>query len=176
MGWRCFFVRKQLALLVGDDLPDRPKRAVKAHLDACPTCRRHLAVLKGSRAAMLQGVAEHSAGGASLWPAIRSRLEHTSDQRPAQQSWLPIGSLAVASVALAVMLWEQSIGSTMLRPISTERIAPSTGQLVSGQTSEVNGQSSESPWLAEWRSEGAGGRSDFLLEPALPVGYSTREF
>ena len=100
MAWRCFLVRKQLALLVGDDLAAGQKQSAKAHLDVCPSCRQHFAALERSRAVILQCQAEHPPIGPSLWPRLQSRLAHAEVSQPVQSAWLPLGALAAACVAM----------------------------------------------------------------------------
>lgn len=43
---KCQKVKKQLILLVGDDLPERKKNSVESHLKHCPTCMAQLEELK----------------------------------------------------------------------------------------------------------------------------------
>src|SRR2546425_8758570 len=98
IAWRCLGIRKQLALLAGDDLPDSEKSRVWAHLNSCPRCHEHMAALRRAREAMLCSEAGDAQESPSLWPSLRSQLNERVQRRralePAQRSWLPIAALA----------------------------------------------------------------------------------
>lgn len=71
----CRKARKLMALFVGDDLGPRRTRAVRAHLDACPACRRELEELRQALAefkaeARRDAVPDWSAGE---WRALMAR-------------------------------------------------------------------------------------------------------
>ena len=176
MGWRCFIVRKQLALFVGDDLTDGQKRTVKTHLEVCPSCRLHLAALQRSREAMLQCVAEHSLPGPSLWLSLRNRLEPPVHSRPVQLSWLPLGALAAASVAIAVMLWDHRGGPAPALPV----VVGGSSELTARQALMTDLGDSGGMLAFPWPGEGAGqsipARAQFLLEQAHPFGNAPAEF
>ncbi|GEM_PF-6707563 len=108
MGWRCYWVRKQLSLDVGDDLPASDRAAIEKHLAACEVCRSYRESLERSRDAMLVTRDEFLAASSSesLWPAMQLRLPHTRDTM--RRSWMPAGAMAAASVAIAVLMVDRS--------------------------------------------------------------------
>ena len=175
MGWRCFIVRRQLALFVGDDLTDGQKRTVETHLEVCPSCRLQFAALQRSREAMLQCGVEHSPIGPSLWPRLRSRLEPAELSRPVQPSLLPLGALAAASVAIAVMLWNGSGKSISATSVPHGSSSVTGGQALMTNLSEYGGVSA-SAWPTERAGQSIPARAQFLLEQAHPFEQSPAEF
>ncbi|MBI3464222.1 MAG: zf-HC2 domain-containing protein [Planctomycetes bacterium] len=175
MGWRCFIVRKQLALFVGDDLSDSQKRTVQSHLELCPSCRLHYAALQRVREVMVQCGEENSQFGPSLWPSLRNRLEPAEFSRPVQPAWLPLGALAAASVAIAVMLWDHR-GA----PAPSLSVLRGSSDLTAGQALMTNqsdyGGVSASPWPADRVGQSIPARAQFLLEQAHPFGHAPAEF
>lgn len=72
----CHRVRKLIPLSTGDDLRPRLARAVRAHIDACPACRRELeefqeAMAGLKAAAKEEGVPDWSEGE---WKTIMARV------------------------------------------------------------------------------------------------------
>jgi hypothetical protein len=61
---KCHNVKELIPLAVGDDLRPRLGRAVRAHVDACPDCRKEL---EGTRLALAQVKAAAKAEGTPDW-------------------------------------------------------------------------------------------------------------
>lgn len=124
MGWRCRRVRRLLALYVGDDLTEPERRAAEAHVAACPNCRAYLASLERSRDSLLQCRTQTSGDetSPSLWPALKNRLQAAPPAAPRRNSWLPVGAMTAATVAIAVVLWNRPAAS-----LPSVRSVPSSG-------------------------------------------------
>jgi len=79
----CRKVRQLLPLAVGDDLGPRRARAARAHLDACPACRRELEELRQALAefkaeARREAVPDWSAGE---WKSLMARAAQGARRR-----------------------------------------------------------------------------------------------
>ncbi len=179
MGWRCVRVRRQLALLVGDDLPEREKASVESHLSRCASCREHQASLQRCRDAFVGLRAEtvDSKLADLLWPGLRGRLTSVETSR-SRRAWLPVGAMAAASIAMGVVL--------LNRPATLEPVQSESSQNFNSETPEFADLLYASR-AAELRATDSPSRSEvddapelsspyFHLESARPVGLSPREF
>ena len=180
MGWRCWCARRQLALLVGDDLSDPERRSVELHLSTCPACRERLASLERSHAAMLGdwGAAADSLADSSLWPSLRSCIAHTDLSRTQRRSLLPVGALVAASLAIATILWNRPAGHSSDLGLTLPLNSGSIGTV--GKPMDVvsvpdlwDGESLDRMDLSD---ESRMRRSHFHLERALPVGFPPHDF
>ena len=180
MGWRCVRVRRQLALLVGDDLPEREKTSVESHLTRCAGCREHRASLERSREALagLRAESAEPSSAGSLWPALRDRLASVETSRP-RRSWFPAGAMLAASIAMAIVLLNKP---AKLEPvqgesspyINSDEIAAAGDSLFTTRSAEL--RETDSPARSELDDEFQLPIPYFHLESARPVGFSPREF
>ncbi len=180
MGLRCWRVRKQLPMLLGDDLTGSQKKSVDLHVDACPDCREHLAALEHSHNLLLQcreAIGEPQEV-TSLWPAIRGQLIRVETISPPAHSWMPVGTLLAASVAIAVVLVHGTIDTS--RPPSRHSIletavlrpADDAGSTLTEFVPSVEVWPDPAALLDELRSWNA----YFHLESARPVELTPRDF
>ncbi|NTV80492.1 MAG: hypothetical protein HGA24_03615 [Candidatus Aminicenantes bacterium] len=110
----CRKIRLLMPLFAGDDLGPRRTRAVRAHVDACPACRRELeelraALIRFKAAAMDENVPDWSAGE---WKALMVRATggtprggekgRASDGRGLLPRWAAASALG-ALIGLAVL-------------------------------------------------------------------------
>src|SRR5262245_7892592 len=110
MGWRCVLFQNHLALYAGDDLSESEARAVETHLQCCPACRRRVDTLAQSRRLLTDCIAnpvDTEPLGSSMWPALASRLRERSVRQRPRASWLPMGAMVAASVAIGVVVWNR---------------------------------------------------------------------
>ena len=175
MGWRCFMIRKQLPLFVGDDLSDSQKRTVQSHVERCPSCRLQYAALQRSREALVQCGAEDLEFGPPLWPSLGSRLGSDELNKPVRPSWLPLGALAAASVAIAVMLWDHRAGPAPALSAQRGSTDLSAGRALMTNQSEYSGVS-VSHWPADRSGQPSPVRARFLLEQAHPFEHAPVDF
>lgn len=133
----CSKAKKLMALYAGSDLPERRTRAVGAHLDSCPACRKEL---EGYRRALAQVKA---AAGAELppdwsngqWQALMARVMGEATERRKEKAgrfksvprarWAVASGAAAALVLAAVMLLHKD---TSFRP-GLAASAPGAGEL-----------------------------------------------
>jgi hypothetical protein len=179
MGWRCYWVRKQLALAVGDDLPDHDQAAIEKHLNVCADCQAHRAALQRSREAMLVSRVEFDAGppSESLWPALQLRLPLTQDTP--RRSWLPAGAMAAAGVAIAVLVVDRSgdfAGSLPASPydLPAQRF-PSPTDFTGNTLDTSNRRSSRFDMPADSWDERFPGPTYFHLDGVQPLDDSPPE-
>jgi anti-sigma factor RsiW len=137
MTMTCRKARRLLALFAGDDLAPRRARAVQAHLEACPDCRRELEAL---RAALAEAKAEAGREavpewGAGEWRALMARVAgEARDGRSAERG--PGGRLprprGAAAAALGALAGLAALALLVLRPPSgpegTERADRAAGE------------------------------------------------
>lgn len=98
----CDRYRRQLALLVGNDLDPREASDVRQHLIACPACQAHWNSLQASTNVM-HSVSHQASVPASgtLWPEIRVKLAARptvlSESTP---SWFTLSAFAAVCAAV----------------------------------------------------------------------------
>jgi anti-sigma factor RsiW len=98
----CDRYRRQLALLVGNDLDPREASDVRQHLIACPGCQAHWNSLQASTN-VLYSVSHQSAVrvNGTLWPAIRAKVAARptvlSETAP---SWFTLSAFAAVCAAV----------------------------------------------------------------------------
>jgi hypothetical protein len=91
----CRRIRKLIPLAAGDDLGPRWARAVRAHVDVCPACRRELdefreAMARFKAAAREEGVPDWSEGE---WKALMARATQGARGRREKKSALGANGL-----------------------------------------------------------------------------------
>ncbi len=188
MRWRCVGMRKQLALLVGDDLPERNKRLVELHLSGCPDCQGYLASLRRARAAML--VCEEATGiTRSLWPALERRLEGAAAAPSVRAAWAPYATLVAAAAVLALLVWNRPslsrqphVGATPLYAswldgddwLTEYGAAPDRSSFLDFDAGRRG--RAQIPIRAEPVRDSSHERARFHLEQAAPFGHSAQDF
>lgn len=98
-------VRRQIALLAGDDLEGEQQDEARRFVDSCPDCRGHWLRLRGCLDVLERaGKTPESGAETSLWPVIESRLQPTVVVRRSDQfnGWIPALSMAAACIALLI--------------------------------------------------------------------------
>lgn len=111
----CRQARIELALCVGDDLPDATRREnLRRHVVQCPGCRAHYKRLRGTLQ-MLEssdGDRTYDVGG-SLWPQLSQRIrrmEETPEPTGRFNGWMPFVAVTAACALLVVVMDLQSPG------------------------------------------------------------------
>lgn len=103
----CREAKTELALLVGNDLPDPADReALKRHVSTCPTCRAQYRQLKQAFSVLEQSEKECTYETRdSLWPAVSARLtKRRSEPQLNLRKWWPLGSFLAACLLVAFFL------------------------------------------------------------------------
>jgi hypothetical protein len=176
MGWRCVWVRRQVALYVGEDLTDEEKRSVESHLRVCIPCRDHMKSLQRSRQVMVSCRSSSSEGeeAASIWPTLKSSLRHRRPQHTGS-NWLPVGAMMAACLAIGVVVWN--------RPAAIEPVTLSSGPFYSSRDLQPTWASHlASPVfqtrsdLDDWSERFLTTDAQFHLESAVPAAVSAGEF
>jgi hypothetical protein len=119
----CRKAQRLMALFAGDDLGPRLARAVRAHLDACPECRRELEAFRGSLAEFKAeaGREEVPQWGPGEWRALMDRVvgeargSGAPEARPVWRFPRPRGA---AAAALGALLGFGALALLVLRPPS----------------------------------------------------------
>ncbi|MBL8849286.1 MAG: hypothetical protein JNG89_06360 [Planctomycetaceae bacterium] len=166
----CRQARIDLALCVGEDLPEAARReSLRQHVAQCPGCRAHYKRLRG-----MQRVLESSDRnrtydvGGSLWPQLSNRIRRL-DESPGPASrfngWLPFVAVT-AACAMLVVVMDLRAPSSGHSP-STEAIPRSMlpGPSMFPGTSQHQGQNT---FLPVGRSQQ--GHAMYDLESAEPHG------
>jgi anti-sigma factor (TIGR02949 family) len=105
MSMSCDTFRLQVVHFQADELPAGERRAIEAHLEACPTCARRLELEDALLGALRQGLAREAAP-----PELRWRVQAALRREPVpwkpERRWLlgPWGAALAASLALAALL------------------------------------------------------------------------
>jgi hypothetical protein len=100
----CDRYRRQLALLVGNDLDPREAAEVRQHLGGCAACQAQWNSIQISTS-VLQSVSQQSMlpASGSLWPEVRSKLAvRPVVLKESAPSWLTIGAF---SGVCAAVVW-----------------------------------------------------------------------
>ena len=123
MGWRCVWVRRQLPLYVGEDLTERDQSCVETHLRVCHPCRNHMESLRRSRQAMIdcRSIASDKEIVPSVWPALKLCLNERSSTKSTSATWLSVGALLAASIAIGVVIWNRP---THVQPLAGFEMGP----------------------------------------------------
>lgn len=110
MMWKrkCQRVKTLLALWVGRDLDEQGEQEARRHMAECPHCRGHWQRLQSGQQALEQAGSAARSGEdrvVSLWPELRSEISARREfsQRQSVSGWFPVGALAAACVAIAVL-------------------------------------------------------------------------
>jgi hypothetical protein len=108
----CRQAKADIALWIGEDLPDRRRREeLRRHVSRCAGCRRHLKQLKGTLQVLEHADREQTYDVSdSVWPELARRIEQQSQlgSRPARfNGWLPFVAMTAACVALVVVMETQ---------------------------------------------------------------------
>lgn len=170
--WGCVLHRRKLLLLVGDDLQERERQSVEAHVRDCATCRERLASLRRSLAVLRSRAEPAGPEFVSLWPSIRGRLAHV-ETPVGGAMWSPWLALAAASVAIAVMLANRPDTSNQ-SVIVDARANPPALTWAPSRTADPGVLAG----LDRAASDDFAPQSSayFHLERAQPVGYSLKDF
>ena len=97
--------KRQIALLVGDDLEVTEQAEARQSVESCPMCREHWVRLRDCMDAIeYAGKSVDVRPGASLWPRIESQLRSSVVVRRSERfnGWVPALSMAAACIALLV--------------------------------------------------------------------------
>lgn len=144
----CSKAKKPMALYAGGDLSERRKRAVGAHLDSCPACRRELeeyrrALAQIKAAAGAEVPPDWSAGE---WRALMTRVMGEATERRKELAgrfksvprvrWAVASGAAAALVLAAVMLLQNGSG---FRPGSAAT-APGAAEPMAGVLGDPSAQ------------------------------------
>jgi hypothetical protein len=108
----CRQAKADIALWIGEDLPDRSRREeLRRHVSACSGCRTHYKQLKGTLQVLEHADREQTYDVSdSVWPELARRIEQQSQpgSRPARfNGWLPFVAMTAACVALVVVMETQ---------------------------------------------------------------------
>jgi anti-sigma factor RsiW len=138
----------------GGELPERERRAVQLHLQACAECRAEVDALR-SLLDEARFLPREIAPGRDLWAGIEARLEPRADMkviplRP-RSAWAPPRWLTLAAAALVLMIGTSATtvffmqrggpGPDTLDPIvAKQAAAPTTTALVALQPAEAEYQ------------------------------------
>lgn len=105
----CRQAKSDIALFIGDDLPDRSRREeLRRHVSACPGCRKHYKRLKGTLRVLEHADREPTYDAAdSVWPELSRRIEvqsRSGGRRARFNGWFPFVAMTAACVALVVTM------------------------------------------------------------------------
>jgi hypothetical protein len=105
----CRQAKADIALWIGDDLPDRSRREeLRRHVVACPGCRKHYKRLKGTLQVLEHADREQTYDASdSVWPELSRRIErhaHAGGRRPRFNGWFPFVAMTAACLALVVTM------------------------------------------------------------------------
>jgi hypothetical protein len=108
----CRQAKADIALWIGEDLPDRSRREeLRRHVSACHGCRSHYRRLKGTLQVLEHADREQTYDVSdSVWPELARRIEQQSDSRSRGarfNGWLPFVAMTAACVALVVVMETQ---------------------------------------------------------------------
>lgn len=105
----CRQARIDLALCVGEDLPDAARReSLKQHVAQCPGCRAHYKRLRGTLRVLESSDRDRTYDvGGSLWPQVSHRirrLEEAPQLASRFNGWLPFVAVTAACAMLIVAM------------------------------------------------------------------------
>lgn len=105
----CRQAKSDIALWIGDDLPDRSRREeLRRHVSACPGCRKHYKRLRGTLQVLEHADREQTYDASdSVWPELSRRIEVQSQsggRRARFNGWFPFVAMTAACVALVVTM------------------------------------------------------------------------
>jgi len=108
----CKQAKADIALWIGEDLPDRSRRdQLRRHVSACADCRRHYKRLKGTLQVLEHADREQTFDVSdSVWPELARRIQQNSEARSRGarfNGWLPFVAMTAACVALVVVMETQ---------------------------------------------------------------------
>jgi hypothetical protein len=105
----CRQARIDLALCVGEDLPDAARReSLRQHVAQCPGCRAHYKRLRGTLRVLESSDRDRTYDvGGSLWPQLSNRIRRL-EESPGPSSrfngWLPFVAVTAACAMLVVVM------------------------------------------------------------------------
>lgn len=105
----CRQARIDLALCVGEDLPEAARReSLRQHVAQCPGCRAHYKRLRGMLRVLEATDRDRTFDvGDSLWPQLSNRIRRL-EESPAPSSrfngWLPFVAVTAACAMLVVVM------------------------------------------------------------------------
>ena len=122
----CRQARIDLALCVGEDLPEAARReSLRQHVAQCPGCRAHYKRLRGTLQVLESSDRDRTYDvGGSLWPQLSNRIRRL-EEAPAPPSrlngWLPFVAVTAACALLVVVIDVQAPPGA--RPSSAPSVA-----------------------------------------------------
>lgn len=105
----CRQARIDLALCVGEDLPDAARReSLRHHVAQCPGCRAHFKRLRGTLRVLESSDRDRTYDvGGSLWPQLSHRIRRL-EESPGPSSrfngWMPFVAVTAACAMLVVVM------------------------------------------------------------------------
>jgi hypothetical protein len=105
----CRQARIDLALCVGEDLPEAARReSLRQHVAQCPGCRAHYKRLRGTLQVLESSDRDRTYDvGGSLWPQLSHRIRRL-EESPVPPSrlngWLPFVAVTAACALLVVVI------------------------------------------------------------------------
>jgi hypothetical protein len=148
----CRQAKADIALWIGEDLPDRDRREeLRRHVSACASCRQHYRRLKGTLQVLEHADREQTYDVSdSVWPALSQRIEQQAEsglRRARFNGWLPFVAMTAACVALVVVMETQGPPAQSLdsNPLPGSvfdfgPLFPGSSQFGSPQTSSTGGR------------------------------------
>lgn len=105
----CRQARIDLALCVGEDLPDAARReSLRQHVAQCPGCRAHYKRLRGTLQVLESSDRDRTYEvGGSLWPQLATRIrrmEESPGPSARFNGWLPFVAVTAACALLVVVI------------------------------------------------------------------------
>lgn len=105
----CRQARIDLALCVGEDLPEAARReSLRQHVAQCPGCRAHYKRLRGTLQVLESSDRDRTYDvGGSLWPQLSNRirrLEEAPVPPTRLNGWLPFVAVTAACAMLVVVI------------------------------------------------------------------------
>jgi len=179
MGWRCVLVRRQLPLYVGEDVTEQEQNCIDAHLRLCPACRNYLASLQRSHQAITDCRSMASDRDvSSVWPEVKGCLAGLPRHQAGGLTWLPVGAMLAACVAIGVVILNRPAG---IQPLaSPDRIRGTLATSANGRPDLATGLSFpalQTPTRQGGLPEGfMPPGTHFHLEGAVPVPTSAGDF
>lgn len=130
----CRQARIDLALCVGEDLPDAARReSLRQHVAHCPGCRAHYKRLRGTLRVLESSDRDRTYDvGGSLWPQLSNRIRRLEEApQPASRfnGWLPFVAVTAACAMLVVAMDLQGPAPAQphgVRPIARDMFSGSS--------------------------------------------------
>jgi hypothetical protein len=164
---------------VGEDLSEQENGAVETHLRTCLPCRIRAEALRRSRQAIIQcrsiaGEVEELLP--SVWPALKAQLVDRHPDRDTGPSWLPVGAMVAACMAIAVVVWNRP-AAVHAFPVTFQGTLSANADLEPDWAAGLSSPTFEARSEVEGWPEATTKRGTYFhLESAVPVGLSAGDF